>query len=206
MKRPRAGSGAHGPAQGPAAGISRRAFLLGGLAWAADSVADEEMWSRLRKGGLVILMRHASTVAGYGDPPGFRLGDCSTQRNLSEAGREEARHVGERFRAERVPVWRVYTSPWCRCRETAMLAFGKAEDWEPLASIFDYPHNEPEFTARVRKRIASYARRELAANVVMVTHSVNIAAIAKVSLAPAEMMVMRPDGCCDARPFGRLRP
>ena len=187
--------------------LSRRAFVLGALGAAALPLrADEgDGWKRLREGQYVILVRHASTVPGLGDPAGFRLDDCATQRNLSEAGREESRRLGERFRAERVRVARVYTSPWCRCRETALLAFGRADDWEPLSSFFDYPHREPEFTERVKKRIGGYARRPAGGNVVMVTHNVNIAALSKHSVAQAEMVIMRPDGCCDARPMERLR-
>jgi phosphohistidine phosphatase SixA len=190
--------------------VSRRRFLAGALALGASAAArpdDDEaaLWRELRAGGLVVLIRHASTVAGLGDPEGFRLGDCSTQRNLSEAGREESRRIGARFRSEGVAVQEVLTSPWCRCRDTAMLAFGRAEDWEPLSSFFDYPHREPEFSERVRKRIASYQRRKMTGNVVMVTHNVNIAALSRHSVAPGEMVLMRPDGCCDARPKGRLR-
>ena len=150
-------------------------------------------------------MRHASTEPGVGDPRSFRIDDCATQRNLSDAGRAEARLVGERFRAERVRVARVYTSPWCRCRETAMLAFGRAEDWEPLSSIFDFPHNEPDYSERVRKRIGGYGRRDPGGNVVMVTHNVNIAALSRQSVAQGEMVLMRPDGCCNARPAERLK-
>jgi broad specificity phosphatase PhoE len=188
--------------------VSRRSFVGGALALALAPAGaraeDGEAWERLRAGGLVVLMRHAATVAGYGDPPGLRVGDCATQRNLSEAGRAHARRVGERFRAERVAIRHVYTSPWCRCRETAMLAFGRAEDWEPLSSAFDFPDREPGYSERVRKRIAGYARRGLEGNVVMVTHNVNIAALARVSVAQAEMVLMRPDGCCDARLVRRL--
>ena len=184
----------------------RREFLLAGalLAAAPRAAADVlDVWTRLRKGGLAILMRHAVTEPGLGDPPGFRLDDCATQRNLSEAGRAHARRVGERFRAERVPIAEVYTSPWCRCRETARIAFGAAQDWEPLSSIFDHAHSEPEYTERVKKRIAQATRR--GGNVVMVTHNVNIAAIAALSVAPAELVVMRPDGCCNARTVERLK-
>ena len=187
--------------------LERRAFLLGALGAALLPARAEEgdAWRRLREGAYVILIRHASTVPGLGDPPGFRLDDCSTQRNLSDAGRAESRQIGKRFRAERVPVAKVYTSPWCRCRETATLAFGRAEDWEPLSSFFDYPHREVEFTERVKKRIGSYGRRKPGGNVVMVTHNVNIAALSKHSVATGEMVLMRPDGCCDARPVERLK-
>jgi hypothetical protein len=147
--------------------LTRRAFVLGALAapLARAAVADDELaWRRLREGGHVILIRHASTVAGVGDPPTFRLGDCSTQRNLSDAGREEARRLGARIKAERVPVAKVYTSPWCRCQETARLAFGAAEDWEPLSSFFDAPHREAAATESVLKRISGYSRRPAGGN------------------------------------------
>jgi broad specificity phosphatase PhoE len=184
----------------------RREFVAfaAGLVLAPRAMAEvTDVWTRLRQGGLAILMRHAATVPGLGDPPGFRLDDCATQRNLSEAGRGHARRVGERFRAERVPIAKVYTSPWCRCRDTATIAFGAAEDWEPLSSVFDHPHEEPKYTERVKKRIAQLARR--GGNVVMVTHNVNIAGIAGLSVAPAELVVMRPDGCCSARTVERIQ-
>lgn len=154
---------------------------------------------RLRRGGLVLLMRHAATDPGLGDPAGFRLDDCATQRNLSAAGREDARRIGARLREERVPIGAVLTSLWCRCRETAQIAFGRAEDWEPLSSFFDFPHREPEFTERVKQRIATYARRSPPGNVVMVTHNVNIAALTRHSVGTGELVVVRPEGCCEAR-------
>jgi broad specificity phosphatase PhoE len=192
---------------------TRRGFVLGALALAIapDSRAqhregDEINWARLRRGGLVLLMRHGATGPEPGDPEGYRLDDCKTQRNLSDEGRDEARRVGTRLAREKVPIGRVYTSPWCRCRETAMLAFGRAEDWEPLSSVFDFPGRDAEFTERVRKRIAGYANRNPGGNVVMVTHNVNIAALTRLSMATAEIVVVRPDGCCGLRTLERLAP
>ena len=184
----------------------RRAFLAALLAWASLALAvdDAKLWAQLRHGGNVLLIRHASTLPGLGDPPGFKLDDCSTQRNLSEAGREEARRIGERLKRERIPIAQVYTSPWCRCRDTAMLAFGRAEDWAPLSSVFDLPDRDREYTERVKKRIGTYSSRDLKGNVVMVTHNVNIASLTKLSVAPGEVVVVRPDGCCGLRVVGRL--
>ena len=188
--------------------ISRRRWI--GLALAAAAFprlapAEATLWGTLRKGGHVILMRHASTEPGLGDPPGFRLGDCATQRNLSAAGRDEARRVGDRIRREGIAIRAVYTSPWCRCRETALLAFGQAEDWEPLSSFFDFPDREAQYTDSVKQRIAGYGRRELRGNVAMVTHNVNIAALTRLSVATAELVAVRPEGCCSLRTLGRLR-
>ena len=149
-------------------------------------------------------MRHAATGSGLGDPAGYRLDDCSTQRNLSDAGRADARRIGERIAREKVPIARVYTSPWCRCRETATLAFGKAEDWEPLSSFFDFPERDADYTERVKKRIGGYATRNPGGNVVMVTHNVNIAALTRLSVATGEIVVVRPDGCCGLKTLGRI--
>ena len=185
---------------------ARRRFLLGASALALAPRADaaEDLWATLRRGGLTLLIRHASTLPGLGDPAGFNLDDCSTQRNLSDDGRAEARRLGERLKRERVPIARVYTSPWCRCRDTATLAFGKADDWEPLSSFFDCPDREPDYTERVKKRIADFSRRETRGNVVMVTHNVNIAALTRLSVAPAEIALVRAEGCCGVRTLGRL--
>jgi broad specificity phosphatase PhoE len=188
--------------------VTRRRFLAATAALvAAPSLPAEEAdaWRGLRAGGLVILMRHASTESGLGDPQGLRIGDCATQRNLSKAGLEEARRVGERLREERVPIGPVYTSPWCRCRDTAMAAFGRAEDWEPLSSFFDFRDREPDYSERVRRRIGSYGVRHPGGNVVMVTHNVNIGALTQHSVGTSEMVIVRPEGCCGLRVVARLK-
>lgn len=186
----------------------RKALLLASLALAAaPALADEAAaWAALRAGGHVALVRHASTVAGLGDPPGYSLNDCATQRNLSEAGRDEARALGARLRREGVAVERVYTSPWCRCRDTATEAFGKAEDWSALSSFFDEPHRDAEFTERVKQRIGGYSTRRPKGTIVMVTHNVNIAALTRLSVLTGEVVVVRPDGCCGLKVVGRIRP
>ena len=81
----------------------------------------EAAWSALRRGGFVALMRHADAPGGAGDPPGFKLEDCTTQRNLSEKGQANARAVGTRLKAEGIVIGRLLSSPWCRCLDTARL-------------------------------------------------------------------------------------
>src|SRR5262245_31805666 len=126
--------------------------LLAALA-ASQAGANDELWDLLRTGGQVVLVRHPVTDPGVGDPQGFRLADCSTQRNLSEEGKEHAKRIGEAFRLHRVPVERVLTSPWCRCVETASLAFGAAEISPPLSNLFgrsEHRHTaDEELTALV---------------------------------------------------------
>ena len=80
-----------------------------------------ERHSPLRENGAVALMRHGDAPGGTGDPPGFNLNDCSTQRNLSIKGRQQAVRMGQRLKAERVRIGKVLSSPWCRCIDTAKL-------------------------------------------------------------------------------------
>jgi phosphohistidine phosphatase SixA len=187
--------------------VKRGSLLLAWLASALASaaIADETAaWAALRAGGNVALVRHASTEPGLGDPPGYTLGDSATQRNLSEKGRGEAKRLGERLREQGVRIAKVLTSPFCRTRETATLAFGKGEDWEPLSSFFDRPDLEPKMTERVRKRIGGYSTRRPEGTVVMVTHNVNIAGLTKLSVGAGEIVVVRPDGCCGLKVVGRI--
>jgi phosphohistidine phosphatase SixA len=96
---------------------------------ADDSTAA---WAALVQGGHVALIRHGNAPPGFGDPPGFKIDDCQTQRNLDERGREQARALGEAFRQHGVRVNRVLSSPWCRCLETArLLAVGPVETSTP---------------------------------------------------------------------------
>ena len=116
-------------------GMQRRDLLqlaAAGLLPAAV-LADPAIEARLRAGGLVLAFRHA-LAPGTFDPPGFKLGDCSTQRNLSEEGREQARRIGAWFKARGLQPAAVRSSPWCRCMDTARLAFGRAEAWPALGS------------------------------------------------------------------------
>jgi len=185
---------------------ARRAFLAAALALAAVPAAADEAaaWAALRSGGHVALIRHASTESGLGDPPGYRLDDCATQRNLSARGREESRRLGERFRKEGVAVERVFTSPWCRCRDTAMEAFGKAEEWEALSSFFDDRSRAEGLTERVKNRIGQYSTRRPRGTVVMVTHNVNIAALTGIGAGTGDVVVVRPDGCCGLKVVGHI--
>lgn len=186
---------------------TRREFLGAALALAAAPRAlavEPPGWDLLRKGGLVFLMRHAATTVAGADPKGFRLGECKTQLNLSDEGRAQARRAGQLIADQKVPIARVYTSPWCRCRETGILAFGRAEDWEPLGTFFYEPAHEQDFTQRVKGRIGNYSSREMGGNIVMITHNTNIASLTRLSVAPGEIVVLRPDGCCGFKVVERL--
>jgi phosphohistidine phosphatase SixA len=145
----------------------------------------------LRAGATVLLLRHAQTEAGVGDPPGWRLGDCASQRNLSAAGRLQAAAIGALFRQQRLRPRAVRSSPWCRCIDTARLAFGSAEPWSALASFFDDRSSEPAQTSSL---LEALARAPATGFEVWVTHMVNIVALSSESVAMGEALVVSRDG------------
>ena len=163
--------------------------------------AAEPVWDALRSGGKIVILRHASTELGLGDPPGFRLDDCATQRNLSEAGRTEARRIGAAFVLRAIPVARVLSSRWCRCVETARLAFGRVEPWASLDSFFDDRSREPQQTRAVRALIAEPLT---GGNLILVTHQVNITALTGIAPAMGEMVVLSPEPRGSFKIVGRL--
>jgi broad specificity phosphatase PhoE len=166
------------------------AFLLA-LA-VLPSQAQEEPWALLRQGGHVVLLRHAQTTPGIGDPEGMRLGDCTTQRNLSEEGRQHARRVGEEFRRFRVPVDMVLSSEWCRCVETAGLAFGGTADvWPALNNLFGRPENRQKQIEELAERIGAWRGK---GNLVMVTHGSTILALTRVGVQMGELVILSPKG------------
>jgi broad specificity phosphatase PhoE len=177
------------------------ALLL--LAVPANAAADDALWELLRGGAQVVLMRHTITTPGVGDPVGFRLDDCATQRNLTDAGREDARRVGAAFRQRSIPVGRVLSSPWCRCLETAKLAFGTAEVWTPLSNLFDNRAREAE-QMRALREIAG--RWPGGGNLLLVTHGSVVSPLTGIQPAPGEMVVLTPDGAGRFRIGGRLAP
>jgi len=173
------------------------------LALVPGAPGGDALWDLLRGGGQVVVMRHATTTPGTGDPPGFRLDDCATQRNLTDAGRGEARRVGAAFRAHGIAVAGVRSSRWCRCLETARLAFGRVEPWRPLDSIFEDRSGEPEQTRAVR---AVAGERPDGGNLILVTHGANILALTGILPAPGEFVVLTPEGGGRFHVAGRLAP
>ena len=171
--------------------------------WPGSARAAEPVWDALRSGGKIVILRHASTEPGLGDPPGFRLDECATQRNLSEAGRTEARRIGAAFVLRAIPVARVLSSRWCRCVETARLAFGRVEPWASLDSFFDDRSREPQQTRAVR---ALFAEPLTGGNLILVTHQVNITALTGIVPAMGEMVVLSPEPGENFRIAGRLGP
>lgn len=167
------------------------------LSRAQGTTETADFWRLLRQGGNVLLMRHAETESGIGDPPNFKLGDCSTQRNLSETGREQSRRVAAAFQREQVVPDEVRSSAWCRCVETAELAFGRHTVWSPINSFFQRDGREPQ-TLQVLQALKTF---QAPRNLVLVTHQVNISALTGSFVSMGEMLLTRPAQLAD----GRLR-
>lgn len=148
--------------------LHRRTLLLAGSFSALPTLATppapalssrhDLAAQRLREGGCVVAFRHA-LAPGTFDPPSFKLGDCSTQRNLSDEGRAQARRIGRWFAQQALVPAAVRSSPWCRCVDTASLAFGTATPWQALAS----PTNADESTRAQRLRDLQAALQQLRA-------------------------------------------
>jgi phosphohistidine phosphatase SixA len=155
---------------------TRRLITLGALAAAV---------SPARAAPFVVLMRHA-TAPGTGDPPGFVLGFCATQRNLSAEGRAEAVGAGAFLRRAGIRVDRLLSSRWCRCQETArLLDLGPVEDFPPLDSFYADAAEGPARTEAVKTLLRDNPDRRIA----LVTHQVNITALTGIFPRPAEIIL-----------------
>lgn len=134
------------------------------------------------------LLRHA-IAPGTGDPPVFTIGDCGTQRNLSDEGRAQAARIGARFRANGIPAVRVFSSQWCRCLETSRhLELGPVQELPFLNSFFASPEHGDEQTRVLRKWLAG---QPLGEPLVLVTHQVNITTLTGVYPRSGELVVLR---------------
>jgi phosphohistidine phosphatase SixA len=170
----------------------------------SETEPRSDIWQSLRTGhGYAVLLRHA-LAPGTGDPPGFRLGDCSTQRNLSPDGRRQAIAIGEQWRRERMPVDRVMTSRWCRARDTArLLAIGTVEAYRALDSSFTVPASiAARRTAQVRDLIARH--RDRAGVLVLVGHQVNITYLTGIVPASGAAVVVKASADGSLRVVGTL--
>jgi phosphohistidine phosphatase SixA len=188
--------------------MSRRLFILtlacvaAGPFGTVNAAGEESFWSALKSGGYVVLLRHAVTEPGIGDPPNFKLGDCGTQRNLSAKGRADAQRIGKAFRARGIPVQDVLSSRWCRCIDTAQLAFERVKPEPTLDSMF----NEPEGVRKEKARavFASLAGRTSPGNLILVTHAQNIQELTGISPSSGELIVVALEGTDRLKVIGRL--
>ena len=108
--------------------------------------ASEQAWKIAQEGDKIILIRH-SLAPGGGDPAGFKVDDCKTQRNLNRKGINQSKKIGKLFKKNKVPVDQVLSSQWCRCKDTAKYAFGNFKEFTALNSTFQSPYDQNEAVA-----------------------------------------------------------
>ena len=165
------------------------------------ATATEAGWALLRNGGQIVFLVHAN-APGAGDPARFDIENCRTQRNLSDRGRQQARRIGALFAARAEPVEEVLSSRYCRCLETARLAFGD-QLVEEAAALDPLPQNEEEAAAAKEEILALIRDYTGSGNLVLVTHPENVEAIAGVKPREGEAVIVAPseDG---AHAIGRI--
>lgn len=169
------------------------AALIAAFASAPARAAEPFALERLTDGGYVLMLRHA-LAPGTGDPSGFELRDCSTQRTLNDVGRDQARALGDALRAAGVAEAKVYSSQWCRCLETAeLLGLGPVEELPALNSFFGANRaDRPERLAALRAFFAEQPTD--GPPLVLVTHQVTVTAITGDFVRSGEGRVLRLDG------------
>lgn len=185
--------------------MDRRAALLAAAGLPAWSRAEASAAALLRQGGVVVAFRHA-LAPGTFDPPGFRVGDCATQRNLGDEGRAQARVIGLWFLRRGLAPDQVRSSPWCRCIDTATLAFGRAEVDEHLGSPVGRDAAERALAlGRLRQALQAATTRRARFDV-WVTHMFVLADLTGVSTASGEGLVLRADARGAPEVLARLSP
>jgi len=183
--------------------MDRRTLLIAAAAvpLGARASGDAPVAALLKAGGCVIAFRHA-LAPGTFDPPEFRIGDCRTQRNLNDEGRAQARRVGAWMRQHSLVPAAVKSSPWCRCVDTAELAFGRVEPWALLGS----PRGSTDAVnaRRVPELIAAVAAVPTGRFEAWVTHNFVLSDLAGSSAGQGEGLLLRPGADGRIAVIGRL--
>ena len=155
---------------------------------ASDPPSEAQLWRALKTGAAIALMRHA-LAPGTGDPPNFVIDDCRTQRNLSNNGRKQATAIGNRFRSHGIRNAEVFTSEWCRCRETAkLLKFSKIRPLKMLNSFFQQFERAESQTEELKSWLIAHQSNK---PTILVTHQVNITALTGIFPRSGEIIVVR---------------
>lgn len=168
--------------------IALAVALLFGTAPGVSAAEETGLWRALGSKGNVVLLRHA-IAPGTGDPSEFTIGNCGTQRNLSDEGRAQAARIGARLRENGIKTARIFSSQWCRCLETArLLGLGPVTELPILNSFFQRPERRTRETQALEEWLA---RQNLDGPIVLVTHQVNITALTGVYPASGELVFVR---------------
>ena len=148
---------------------------------------NNNLMKQLEDGGKLIFIRHAY-APGSGDPNNFNLNDCNTQRNLSKEGREQAQYIGEFFRKNKIKIYKVLSSEWCRCKETAKIAFKDFSTMKFLNSFYSskFAKNKDKQVKALNDYIEKFKSDK---NLILVTHYVLISEVLNYSPSSGEIIV-----------------
>ena len=152
------------------------------------SHSSEQNWKPAQEGNKIILIRH-SLAPGGGDPAGFKINDCKTQRNLNRVGINQSKKIGKLFKKNKVLIDQVLTSQWCRCKDTAKYAFGDYKEFTALNSTFQSPYDKNE--TKQLKQLYSFVKKwdGKGKNLVLVTHYSIITAITNAVPSSGEIVI-----------------
>lgn len=157
------------------------------------AIAQSDLASKLKDGSHVLLMRHAD-APGYGDPQNYQISQCSTQRNLGDLGRKQAKNTGDWLSKQGIEQAKVYSSPWCRCIDTAtLLNKGVVKKEAALASFFDDMSQAKRQTDELIKLIAVERKQNPNMPIIMVTHHVNIQSYMGMVVNSGDMVLVKVD-------------
>ena len=152
------------------------------------SHSSAQNWKPAQEGNKIILIRH-SLAPGGGDPIGFKIDDCKTQRNLNKAGIKQSKKIGKLFKKNKVPIDQVLSSQWCRCKDTAKYAFGKYKEFTALNSTFKSSYNKNE--AKQLKEIYNFVGKwnGKGKNLILITHFSIITAVTNAIPSSGEIVI-----------------
>lgn len=166
-------------------------LLLSCFFLAASQLTHAGLKEDLETGSYVLMMRHAD-APGYSDPDGYNLNDCSTQRNLGSTGRAQAKMIGQWLNSQGIVSAQVFSSPWCRCKDTAaLLDKGAVQVEASIGSFFENRGNRQEQTRLTQVKIAQLLKVSPRKPVLMVTHQVNIQAFTGQSVSSGSMVLVK---------------
>ena len=150
--------------------------------------ASDQAWNIAQEGNKIILIRH-SLAPGGGDPPGFKINDCKTQRNLNRIGINQSKKIGKLFKKNKVPVDQVLSSQWCRCKDTAKYAFGNYKEFTALNSTFQQPFNKNE--GKQLRELYKFVKKwnGKGKNLILITHYSIITAVTNAVPSSGEIVI-----------------
>ena len=156
--------------------------------FAYQNLIAKDLWAEAKEGDRIIFIRH-SLAPGGGDPPEFKINDCKTQRNLNKVGIEQSKAIGKLFKKNKIPVDKVLSSQWCRCKDTAKYAFKSYFEFSALNSTFQsaFAKNEPKQIKQLQSFVNNWDGD--GGNLVLITHYSIITAITNAVPSSGEIVI-----------------